>query len=380
MSFASRPIRALPFLAPLLLGSGCTLLPVGGSPSGSPGGCPALGGRLQEIRTVFHCHSHLSHDSEGTIEEIARAARDLGIQVVLLTDHYEPGNVAASPRGLVDGVLFVPGVELHGREGSLMVVGPREDFDPHLPRAELVAQLERQGAFLAAGHVEEMPESLDASPYGGFEVYNLHAEFEAADGWSIAGRFLFYTPDAFFEAAITPPRANLELWDRLLLAGHHLAPLAGQDAHAKIHVFGPLGGTVGTYPELFRLFSTRILAEEVSESAVLEALHRGRTYVIFDYLSDEGGLTFRYGAAGTPDEQFATLGDCVPHAPGGQLEVQIPESARLRLIRNGTVLREEDGRELVVQPPGAGIYRVEAWRGDRLWIVSAPIYLTDPDS
>lgn len=373
--------RSILSLAAIHWLAGCTLLPIGGSPSGTPGGSPVLGGKLHEYRAVFHCHTYLSHDSDGSVEEIARAARDLGVQAVLLTDHYAPGNLEKSPRGMVDDVLFIPGVEARaGRKGSLLIVGAARDFDPDSPRENLLAELESQGAFLVAGHVEKMTEDHDFSPYGGFEVYNLHAEFTAASGWAIAGRFFFYPPDAFFEAAISPPLEKLERWDRLLEAGHKLAPLAAQDAHANIRVFGPLGGIIGTYAELFRLFSTRILATELSEPALMEALHHGRTYVIFDYLSRAGYLRFRYGSPSWPVGQFSTMGDTVAFAPDHRFEVSIPETATIRVVRGGKLLREDEGRELRFRAPGPGVYRVEVWRCGKLWMLSGPIYLTDEAS
>ncbi|MGH9360979.1 MAG: PHP domain-containing protein, partial [Thermoanaerobaculia bacterium] len=162
--------------AALLLG-GCFLLPLGGKPNAAPGGGPSpLGGGLRDFRVAFHCHSHLSHDSEVGFDEIARTARRLGFNAVFLNDHYQPGNIARAPHGLWDGVLMVPGVEIRpgaappeagtSRRGSLLIIGVERDFDGGAERVSLARELAAQGAVVAAGHCEE---------FDAWEPYPLHA-------------------------------------------------------------------------------------------------------------------------------------------------------------------------------------------------------------
>lgn len=265
----------------ILSSSGCTLIPTTEGRREVSRGVPVVGrSELREYRAVLHCHSLLSHDSEGEIDEIARAAADLGFDAVLLTDHYAEGNIAASPRGIRHGVLFVPGVELSlpsGR-GSILVVGPPADHDRKLGALALAQRFEEDGALLLAGHIEELCEESDAeilASFDGFEVYNLHAQFKAASGWAIACRFCFLWPDRFFEASITAPEANLERLDQLQGITGAPAYFAGHDAHANIHI---LGVTIGTYPELFRLFSNRVLATSLDEQAIIDAVRRGHCY------------------------------------------------------------------------------------------------------
>ena len=44
----------------------------------------------QDLRGAIHVHSHLSHDSGGTAEEILQGAREAGLDYVILTDHDTP--------------------------------------------------------------------------------------------------------------------------------------------------------------------------------------------------------------------------------------------------------------------------------------------------
>src|SRR5262245_6190313 len=105
----------------VLSASGCTLLPVGGHPnSARAGGASPMGHGLKQYRPAFHVHCFLSHDSKGTLEEIAGAARRLGMDAVILDDHYKPGNISSAPRDMLDGILFLPGVEMRGGGGSIL--------------------------------------------------------------------------------------------------------------------------------------------------------------------------------------------------------------------------------------------------------------------
>jgi hypothetical protein len=373
-----------PALAACLAPSGgCALIPIGGGATVGQGGGPTPAPGLRDFRVAFHCHSHLSHDSEVPFDRIAATARALGFNAVLLADHYRPGNVARSPQGFWDGVLFVPGVEIRPstpgeaakERGSLLVFGLDRDFDPSQPRARLLEELRGRGALAAAGHAEEY--SAWDLPLDAFEVYNLHAQFSGASRLKIALRLLFLLQDRFFEGAVDPPRPVLDLYDRELARGRRLAPLAGHDAHENIRLLGPLGGSIGTYPQVLRLFSNHVLARDLETGALLDALRRGRTYVSFDFLGDPRGFWMSYGPQGATGEAVAIVGDDAPFRPDSVLEVRAPADAWIRVIRDGATWVEHRGTSFAAPVPGPGSYRVEIDRprllGRRLWILSAPI-------
>ena len=381
---ARGPLQAHPlvlscvlFALPALAG-GCGLLPVGGWPTAArAGNASPMGRGLKEYRAAFHVHSCLSHDSPGTFEEIGAAAASLGLDIVILTDHYEPGNISRSPRGVEHGVLFIPGVELGHDGGSMLSFGLDEDFQKGLPAQALLPELAKKNAVNAVGHVEGLRD-WNLEPVSAFEVYNLHAEFKAMSMWGIVWRVLLLPPDTLFESSVREPRDVLRIWDRELLRGRRLAPLAGHDAHANVRVFGPLGGTVGTYEELFRLFSTHILASDLSMQAVRDAVRSGRTFVSFDFVADGTGFSMTYGLGPEPD---GIIGDCVAYRREAVLAVSAPPAAddvRIRLLRDGQVILEADSVTLSAVLPGPGIYRAEVFAADSLWIISGPIYLSPP--
>src|SRR5437762_13634181 len=71
---------------------------------------------LNDYRCILHAHAEDSDHTGGTLPEMLADAKKAGVHAVLLTDHYRPPRdfIDGRWRGLKDGVLFVPGAEVHG--------------------------------------------------------------------------------------------------------------------------------------------------------------------------------------------------------------------------------------------------------------------------
>src|SRR5436190_5029287 len=64
---------------------------------------------LLDLRCILHCHSDLSHDSRGTMEEIVAAAKRARVEALFMTNHPQQQDVvAAERREEIDDVLIVP--------------------------------------------------------------------------------------------------------------------------------------------------------------------------------------------------------------------------------------------------------------------------------
>jgi hypothetical protein len=146
----------------LLLAPGCVLLPtLGGAPpplEPPPGTPPAGAEAFEDIRGVTHCHSYLSHDSEGSVDRIATAAREAGVRFVAMTDHYTPRAVREGFRGVRKGVLFFVGLEASRDKGSVLAIGLGEPLPP-----EVVVSTQRAGD-VAAGAATAAETASPAGP------------------------------------------------------------------------------------------------------------------------------------------------------------------------------------------------------------------------
>jgi hypothetical protein len=381
-------------------------------------------GPLRDYRANLHVHSHWSHDSRGTIDEIVAAAKATGTSVLMFNehpaDHYD--FFRQGHRGLKDGVLLIPGAEsqgflvfptmsLHG----LAFGGPQEFSD--LVRG--------RGGLMFVSHLEERMD-WDIRGVTGMEIYNTHADCKDEQKllaairnplWLLRTADLFRKyPQASFSAIQDYPADYLKRWDELCEKAPHTG-IAANDAHQNIGLIvrwsagdkarleDALGKTLieldlAIIPnsdelcegkqvgdELFRLLldpyekslrhvGTHLLLTELTEQAVREALEAGRAFVGFDWLADSTGFDF----AAFIDSQRYEMGSQLAWSRGMTLRGQAPLPVHWRLVRNGTLIQEFSGRALDYAVPEPGNYRVEAWldiAGEHMiWILSNPLYIS----
>ena len=305
-----------------------------------------------DLRGAVHVHTRASHDSPGTIEAVVAAARATGLAWIALSEHTRPGR--QGPWGEIDGVTVLPGFEASAAGGSLLALGVAEPPPKTKDPAALVRHAQDAGGVAFVSHFERSrlagAAAFAAAGADGVELVNLHANAvlrRGSLGWrvpllpgSLALRTLAFVPDE-----------NLARWTAL----PGPPPIGGSvDAHAKLRLLGPLGGTVDRYRDVFRLVTTHVLARDTSAPAVLEALRSGRSYVALEALGRVDAFRFEATPAG--------------------FEVEAPDEARLVLVCDGRVAAEKQARRaLLAPPPGAERCRAEARKGERLWVLTSPL-------
>jgi len=72
-----------------------------------------------EVRGAWHVHTTRS-DGRGTLDEVVRAAREAGLQFVVVADH---NVLTPEERGYRDGVLVVEATEASTRYGHVVALG-----------------------------------------------------------------------------------------------------------------------------------------------------------------------------------------------------------------------------------------------------------------
>jgi hypothetical protein len=382
-----------------------------------------LSSGFQDVRSLLHVHSAFSHDSRGTIEEIIVAANEVGVRVIMFSEHPASGYdyFIDGHRGVQGGVLLIPGAETNG-----FLAFPRQSIqDRKTDSPQAFADLVRStGGQVFLCHLEERMD-WDIANITGTEIYNTHADFKEEARFIAALRSpltLFGLMDAVkqypqevFGALLDYPADYLKRYDELCQQGRHTG-IAGNDSHhnqayrarivdgGKVLVEDALGeksalldpdklaavklltaskkpGDVifdldlDPYARSFRHVSTHLLLGEVNEAEVRLALNAGRAYVAFDWIADPTGFVFR---ADRGTESWP-IGSEVPYAAGLQLRAEAPLAGRFKLVRNGAVVREQSGPMLDFPVDQPGIYRVEVWlnlAGEvRPWILTNPIYV-----
>ncbi len=339
----------------------------------APPGRPARG--VQDLACVVHVHSTYS-DGTATVAEIVDAARAAGVDAVLLTDHDTLQARRDGWEGDHDGVLVVVGHEVTSRAGHLLVFGVEAEI-PHDGRtaAQLCTDAAQAGGLAIAAHPFSQGSristrigrphpwgALDAPGCGAIELWSLATdEAESWRGPRSALRGL-RAP----EAIDGPPDRHLAAWDALC-AQRPTVAVGGLDAHQPgVRVRGAVRSPM-PHTRWFRLLRTHVVVEgRPTPAALLSAIAQGRCYLALDQLGDARGFTL-----------------CADEVPMGAqaswaeqtLRVSLPADARIVVLRDGRTAATGQGRSLEHPTAAAGVYRVEAWRGGRRWIVSNPVYL-----
>ena len=356
-----------------------------------------------EYRGILHSHSHFSHDSEMSFEKIREALDVAKLDFICLSDHCVEGRADFNGqwRGLHDGKLFVPGFEMN--DGIMpfgvaagVVLSNRTD------PAVLARQIVGNGGVLFYAHPEEKRD-WDRPELTGMEIYNLHTDFKRVRG-GLAALLpdvllnLERYPDHLYHKMFHRPVEFLQHWDELNQT-RHITGIAGNDCHQNVGfrgfattngtiriedtsprmlkemklnwftrpiarlLFGPLEPgrklfhvQLDPYERSARFVNTHLLAKELSEPAVLDALRAGRVFIGFDMIADSS--SFRWFAR--DGSTTTVMSEAGPFSSGTRLHALSPLPCRFTILKDGKPMHQVEGRALDWTPPGPGKYRVEA--------------------
>lgn len=392
-----------------------------------------------DYRAILHAHAEDSAHTGGTRAEMLAEARNSGVQVIILSDHYRPPRdfVTESWRGLREGVLFLPGSETRG-----FLIAPSRSVMGQMDRPvpEFIETVKSDGGLIFLSHVEERPDHpMDG--LDGLEISNRHydAKVDKAGLFTLMLKLtdpsalkeleesLKLYPDEIFAFEVDYPKVYLAKWDRET-PRRRLTGIAANDCHHNqvlmVKMVDESTVLVGTnvdrddqmtsvkallrpgirqmtrnrkpgdilarvdldpYHRSFRNLSTHLLAPSLEEASIRDALRTGRAYVAHDWMCDPTGFRLELVVGNSPSGSLTlSMGDEALYSPkfSGRLVAEFPVACQIRWIRDGVVVARASGErgELTVSEPG--VYRVEGWLildgEERPWIYSNPIYLRAP--
>jgi len=318
------------------------------------------------LRGAYHVHTTAS-DGRGTLAEVVAAARDAGLDFIVVTDH----NVRAPERPeYVDGVLVVPATEVSTPYGHVVALG----VSRALTRAErdgdplgAIASLGGEAVLAHPFHPRRPFTGWGRGAWRGFEVVSNDTAWHRVVTDRDAGRIARAAAALPWDGAVAvlalsdDPSDELARFDAERLAareaGEARVLLCSADAH----------GYPG-YRAAFEAFSMRVPVERSGDAgadagAVTAALLDGSAACVFDGVAPAGHVRLS-----RPDARTIALSLGAPPHP----------RARFSLVR--------DGRPAGALAPGAdgaafrcdgpcprGDYRVEARVDGRPWIFTNPL-------
>ncbi len=333
---------------------------------------------------AIHVHSDLSDGSDEPLAVIA-AARDLGLDFLVLTDHNHVDGKALE--GYHGPLLVLVGTEVSTNEGHLLGLGVRRPtFRFSGDALDALDDVAHLGGFSFAAHPTSPREEFRWRGWGrpgewGIEVVNGDAAWRGV-GWLQLARAAFaYTanPRLGLLRTLAGVEPATDEWDELL-AERDVPAIVGADAHGAVRLgdwrlpapsYAAQLGVVLNHVSIDRPLSRDA---ESDAASVLSGLARGRSHMGVDALASAAGFSFTMEAA---DQVFA-MGDTVAPTPGLEAIAsgRLPEGATLVLLEDGQVLAEGAG-QLRSRVEAEGVYRVEVYLPQLAspWVISNPIYV-----
>ena len=101
----------------------------------------------------LHLHTIYSYDGTATVQAVLRRAREVGLNVIAITDHDEiAGALEAVKLASHYGVEVIPGSEITTAEGDLLALFIHEKIQPGLSLIETLLRVKEQGGVAIAAH------------------------------------------------------------------------------------------------------------------------------------------------------------------------------------------------------------------------------------
>jgi len=338
---------------------------------------------------IIHIHSTFS-DGTRPIPEIAQIANELGdIHFILITDHNTLQGKRDGFEGWYGNVLVGVGSEINDRDdrNHYLAFDIDREFGPENTAEEYVNGVDALGGIGFIAHPDESrahirkyppyPWTLwDSDRFHGIEIWNQMSEW--MEGLTHLNKFWRILHPR--RSIVRPKEQTLQRWDALNLK-RRVVGIGGVDAHGFLHrLFGGFAIRVFRYKVSFRTIRTHILSParltpktdyRVALKEIYAALRAGHCYISHAYLGS--AVNFSFWAKNSIG--IAAMGDSLPFRNGTELVVQLPQKARVTLVRNGQTIARKKGDELYFPISEAGIYRVEISIDNRPWIYSNHIRL-----
>jgi hypothetical protein len=341
---------------------------------------------------AFHIHTNYSFDGTTGIGDVIAAAQAAALDFIVVTDHFRMDARTDGWEGWRNGVLVIVGEEISPRHNHYLALGiqapvlglqkeakPQEYIDAvrHQGGVGLIAHPDHTGA-PGFGVKEYAWQDWAVDGFDGISIWDLMTD------WQELLRSLPAAVKAYLFPVLSltgPKKETLARWDALW-GKRNVAGYGEIDNHdTRKKVFG-IVFRIFPFAFAFSTIRTHVLLDEPlstdaarARQQVYAAIKHCRLYVAQERWRKAKGFDFRI----QDGSRAAAAGDDFVLQGRADIAVTLPDGkpARVRVLRDGTVIAEAERRQCVTEIREHGIYRVEVLQrrfGRWLpWIYSNPI-------
>ncbi len=339
---------------------------------------------------AIHIHSIFS-DGSGEVIDIVNAAKEIGLDFIILTDHNTLRALQEGCEGWYDDTLLLVGCEINDKENKnhYLAFGINDAFSTRISAKEYIRKVKESGGigFLAhphekRTHMKEHPPypwtEWDTEDFDGIEIWNHMSEW--MENLTEQNKYQNFVHP--LRSIDKPPSETLKVWDELNLK-RSVSAIGGIDAHAHKHnLLGFLEVEIFPYKVLFKSIRTHILVEneiknlgdekDISDAKknIYHALAAGSSFIANDYHHDSKGFRF---FAESKDKRY-NIGSSIKDFDKVKFTVLLPAlEAEIRLLHNGKIIDTVENNEAEFIVNKSGTYRVEVYLAGKAWIYSNQI-------
>ena len=313
---------------------------------------------------AIHIHSVYS-DGTGDIESISKAAKNAGLDWIIVTDH----NSFEIEEGIYNGVYVIKGEEISPKdENHYLALGINKYIQPNVNAKHNVEAVKLNGGFGFAAHADESDyrrnshqpikwTNKNITP-DGVEIWNWFSEW--AD--NLNDRNIFSLAYAYLFKHNLVKEANattIKWWDKLNNTSDKIIPaIGGIDAHAlKIKGY-VIPVTIFPYQDMFKTIVNVISSDKPFAKDFETRKAVSKEIPIFK-ISNKN--------------QVAISGESISLDNETLLNVQTKKKGSIKIFHNGKEIKSVISNSIKMLLNEVGKYRVEIKFGERGFAYSNPI-------
>lgn len=339
---------------------------------------------MLEVCGAIHLHTTFS-DGNTHIRELISIAKGIGLDFIVVTDHMTLQGFEERYEGFSDGLLVIIGYEHNdlNNKNHYLAIGTEHVIREQNSSQQYIHAVKNAGGIGFLAHPAEERSYFSKYPsypwtdwnvtgFDGIELWNQMSEWtENLKSWR--SFFTIFYPRRFLKGI---PLSLLKRWDELNRRDF-FSGIGGVDAHNHRITFGILSRHVfptkvelkGVRTHLYVPDHFKTAPSREAKTLFLSALRDGRGFVSNYRRGDARGtkiFLYRDDMVIPPGRSTKSL--ALPVC----LRVSLPEKSEIRLIKNGRFLIKSRSTHEDFEIKDSGLYRIEVFRKNKVWIYSNP--------